>query len=43
MKSEELRVMSFRNPQFFTLNCSLLTSLSRTLLLLAMACQIERP
>ncbi|MCX6899694.1 MAG: hypothetical protein NT105_13475 [Verrucomicrobia bacterium] len=29
--------MSFRNPQFFTLNCSLLTSLSRTLLLLAMA------
>ncbi|MCX6907806.1 MAG: hypothetical protein NTY01_07165 [Verrucomicrobia bacterium] len=37
MKSEELRVMSFRNPQFFTLNFSLLTSVSRTLLLLAMA------
>jgi len=29
--------MNFRNPQFFTLNFSLLTSLSRTLLLLAMA------
>ncbi|MFA6563573.1 MAG: hypothetical protein WCV00_16830 [Verrucomicrobiia bacterium] len=29
--------MNLRNPQFFTLNSSLLTSLSRTLLLLAMA------
>ncbi|MCX6907809.1 MAG: hypothetical protein NTY01_07180 [Verrucomicrobia bacterium] len=29
--------MSFRNPQFFTLNFSLLTSASRNLLLLAMA------
>ncbi|MFA6563574.1 MAG: hypothetical protein WCV00_16835 [Verrucomicrobiia bacterium] len=37
MKSEELRVMNLRNPQFFTLNFSLLTSLSRPLLLLAMA------